>query len=242
MMRNKTNERVIAEFAKQISAISNFKIADISIRNSAMTALIILGLVTQTYAQNPFPMRDIRQSAESSQAAVSLNLALSMIEGRGVAKNIDDAKDILNDIVKTKSSAHPQSVDGRIVSVAYVTLAKLHMQADPKKAQELLHHSAVYYGNVEGQYLLGKQASDARVAIRWWTLAANKGYQSAMVDLGRLLFTQNNQAQGLMYLMMTSENEDKEAVLRDKFPDIYDKSLKEDRESAINLVNARAKK
>jgi TPR repeat protein len=197
------------------------------------------------YAQNPFPMRDIRQSAERSQAAVSLNLALSLIEGRGVAKNISDAKDILDDIISKKPAAHPQSMEGRIVSVAYITLAKLELKADPVYAKELLHQGAVHYGNPEGQYWLGKIALDAgnkKQASRWFSLAVQKSNQPAMVELGRLLFDEKNTKHGLMYLMLSQDKEDKEAVLRDNFPDIYAKSSPEDREAAMALVTERQKK
>lgn len=197
------------------------------------------------YAQNPFPLRDIRQMAESSQAAISLNLALSMIEGKGVAKNIEDAKDILEDIIAKKPSPHPQSIEGRVVSVAYITLAKLELKQDPVYAKGLLHQGAVHYGNPEGQYWLGKialEAKDKKQATRWFSLAVQKSNQPAMVELGRLLFEEKNTKQGLMYLMLSQERDDKEAALRDNFPDIYAKSSPEDREAALALVNGRQKK
>lgn len=108
----------------------------------------------------------------------------------------------------------------RFVSNAYVALGGYYLdgisgtyvQKDERRAREMFHYAASYYGDPDAQYNLARLClagqggpRDAQLAARWLHLAADKNHAPSQALLGHLLLTgQGNVSRqtprGLMWL------------------------------------------
>ena len=117
--------------------------------------------------------------------------------------------------------------DLSVVSNAFVAvgvyslsgLPKTGVKADPERALEMFQYAALNFGNADAQYNLarlyldgadGVVNKDARQAVRWLALAADKGHLQAQALLGHMLFNgfegmPPQRAKGLMWLTMARD-------------------------------------
>src|SRR5262249_52796537 len=97
---------------------------------------------------------------------------------------------------------------------------------DPERARDMFAYAASYFGDSDAQYQLGRLffegstaeegkdkdkviARDPRQAVRWLSLAANKGQYEAQALLGKILFTGDRVPRqrplGLMWLTVARD-------------------------------------
>ena len=88
--------------------------------------------------------------------------------------------------------------------------------ADPERARRMFYHAASYFGDPEAQYRLAMLyvdgtgvIRDAKRAVPWLVLAANKGHYKSQAMLGRILFRGEHgirqPASGLMWLTIACD-------------------------------------
>ena len=99
---------------------------------------------------------------------------------------------------------NPATPRSRFVANAFVALGHYYLDGipnspvtpSPERARRMFAHAASYFGDPEAQYQLAlalsstatASARDAKRAVPWLVLAANKGQYKAQALLGRILF------------------------------------------------------
>jgi hypothetical protein len=110
------------------------------------------------------------------------------------------------------------------VADAFVSLGRYYLEgipnspvaASPERARRMFYHAASYFGDPEAQYQLAMLyvegtgvSRDAKRAVPWLVLAANKGHYQSQALLGRIMFKGEHgirqPATGLMWLTIASD-------------------------------------
>ena len=147
--------------------------------------------------------------------------------GDGVPQDDDKAYRYFSQIVNNYDEEDGDRRDLSVVSNAFVAvgvyslsgLPKTGVKADPERALEMFQYAALNFGNSDAQYNLarlyldgadGVVNKDARQAVRWLALAADKGHIQAQALLGHMLFNgfegmPPQRAKGLMWLTMARD-------------------------------------
>ena len=106
-----------------------------------------------------------------------------------------------------KSDDNPDGPQSRFVANAFVALGHYYLegipntavQRDAVRAQEMFYYAASYFRDPDAQYYLARMyldgngaQHDARLAARWFALAAHKEQCQAQAMLGAMLFQGND--------------------------------------------------
>ncbi len=146
---------------------------------------------------------------------------------RATASSADDLRafEYFSRIADSHADDSPAAPQARFVANAFVALGHYYLdgipdstvKADPDRARSMFAYAASYFGDPDAQYQLarlyleGKGAPrDPRQAVRWLSLAANKGQYQAQAVLGRMLFkgehVPRQAARGLMWLTLARDS------------------------------------
>ena len=147
--------------------------------------------------------------------------------GDGVPQDDDKAYRYFSQIINNYDEEDGDRRDLSVVSNAFVAvgvyslngLPRTGVKPDPERALEMFQYAALNFGNSDAQYNLarlyldgadGVVGKDARQAVRWLALAADKGHLQAQALLGHMLFNgfegmPPQRARGLMWLTMARD-------------------------------------
>ncbi|MTH95428.1 sel1 repeat family protein [Roseibium sp. RKSG952] len=155
----------------------------------------------------------LQYAADHGQSMAAWKLGEMYAQGDGVQEDDLKAFQYYSQVVREHGEEGPNGPDAPFVSSAFVALGGYYrdgigdrVQADPVRAKQIFTHAASYFGDAQAQYELGRlyQDSNARMAVRWFNLAAIKGHIGAQARLGEALFsigqTDGRKARGLMWL------------------------------------------
>jgi len=184
--------------------------------------------------------RALEFAASKGHAMAQWKLARMYSEGEGLPRDDLKAFEFYQAIVDAHGEDSPDTPQARFVSSALVALGSYYLNGIPNtrvrpdqgRAVEMFQYAAMYYGDSDAQYNLGRlyldggaeRPRDTVTAARWLRLAADKGQRQAQAVLGHLLFSGDDMprqaARGLMYLTLAKDGADDEG---DKWiVDLYD--------------------
>jgi TPR repeat protein len=186
----------------------------------------------------------LKYAAEGGELLAQWKLAKIYASGDGVPRDDLRAYEYFSQIVTNYDEDNPDPRDAAIVSSAFVALGVYYLNgigngevgADPQRALQLFQFAATNFGDASAQYNLARMHFDGAgvgkddiEALRWLSLAADKGHVQAQALLGQLLFAGRDgvrpqRARGLMWLTLAREaavdsNKDKWII------DLYEKAV-----------------
>lgn len=185
----------------------------------------------------------LEYAADQGVVAAQWKLGRMYAEGQGVERSDIKAFDFFSRIADNHPDDAPGTPQARYVSNAFVALGHYYttgipdtdVKPDPGRARQMYQYAAVYFGDADGQYNLGRLMldngpfQDPKQAARWLHSAANKGQYQAQALLGRMLFRgeagiPRQPARGLMWLTLARSNA---APSEGWIADSYDAALKQ---------------
>ena len=199
-------------------------------------------------------LTSLQYAAEAGHPVAQWKLGHMYAKGDGVPQNDLRAFEYFSRVANSHADDRPFTPQSRAVANAFVALGHYYLdgipnspvQANPERAREMFHYAAVYFADPDAQYglarlyLEGRGAPrDPRRAVRWLSLAANKGQYQAQALLGAELFKGNivrrQASRGLMWLTLARDS----ARTKDKWiVELYDSAFKQatDDERALALI------
>ncbi len=166
----------------------------------------------------------LQYAAEHGHGFALWQLGRMYEEGDGVPRDRYRAFEYFQRFADTHADDHPAIPRSRFVADAFVSLGQYYLAGipdtpvlpSPERARRMFYHAASYFGDPEAQYQLamlyleGKGVGrDARRAVPWLVLAANKGHYKSQALLGRILFKGEHgvrqPANGLMWLTIACD-------------------------------------
>jgi hypothetical protein len=169
-------------------------------------------------------VNSLQYAAEHGQPMALWQLGRIYANGDGVPRDAYRAFEYFQKFADTHADDNPVMPRARFVANAFVALGQYYLEGipntevapSPERARRMFAHAASYFGDPEAQYQLamlyvdgtGVQR-DARRAIPWLLLAANKGHYKSQALLGRILFRgehgNRQRASGLMWLTIACD-------------------------------------
>ena len=153
--------------------------------------------------ENDKAVSSLQYAAEKGHALAQWKLGRMYAEGDGVPQDDLRAFEYFSRIADSHAEDSPDLPQARFVANAFVQLGhyyldgipKSQVKADPDRAREMYTYAASYFGDADAQYSLARlyldgvgTPKDPRQAVRWLSLAANKGQYRAQALLGHLFF------------------------------------------------------
>ena len=166
----------------------------------------------------------LQYAAEHGHAVALWQLGRMYADGDGVPRDDYRAFEYFQKFADGHADDNPATPRARFVANAFVALGQYYLEGipntsvtpSPERARRMFSHAASYFGDPEAQYQLamlyvdgtGVQR-DAKRAIPWLVLAANKGHYKSQALLGRILFRGEHgvrqRASGLMWLTIACD-------------------------------------
>lgn len=196
----------------------------------------------------------LEYAAQQGHALARWKLGRMYADGDGVPQDDLKAFEHFSRIADENADESPDAPNARFVASAFVALGSYYLDGIPRtyvkpnaeRAREMFQYAASYFGAPDAQYSLARLqmdgvggVKDARQAMRWLNLAAEKGHVQAQAMLGHMLFNgeggARQRARGLMWLTIAR---DAAVPNRDAWVlDLYDKAFAEaadtDRQAAL---------
>jgi TPR repeat protein len=170
-------------------------------------------------------LSSLQYAAEQGHTMAQWKLGRMYAAGDGVPRSDVRAFDYFSRIADTHAEDNPNVPQARFVANAFVQLGNYYLKGIPNsdvkvdqdRAREMYAYAASYFGDADAQYHLGRiyldgvgTTRDLRQAVRWLSLAANKGQSRAQAVLGNVLFNGDAGARqaalGLMWLTLARDN------------------------------------
>jgi hypothetical protein len=174
------------------------------------------------------------EAAEKGNAFALWRLGRMYADGDGVEQTKLKAFELFSRCADDHAFDGPDMPQSHFVANAYVALGRYylegipnsHVKSDPERARDMFAYAASYFGDSDAQYQLGRLffegtgsaeskdkdkiiARDPRQAVRWLSLAANKGQYEAQALLGKILFSGDSVPRqrplGLMWLTVARD-------------------------------------
>jgi hypothetical protein len=169
-------------------------------------------------------LMSLQYAAEHGHGFALWQLGRMYAEGDGVPRNDYRAFEYFQKFADTHADVNPAIPRARFVANAFVALGHYYLDGipntavspSPDRARRMFAHAASYFGDPEAQYQLARLYvegvgvdRDARRAVPWLMLSANKGHYKAQALLGRILFHGEHgtrqRASGLMWLTIACD-------------------------------------
>jgi TPR repeat protein len=166
----------------------------------------------------------LQYAADHGHGVALWQLGRMYADGDGVARDDLRAFEYFQKFADTHADDNPATPRSRFVANAFVSLGQYYLDgipntavsANPERARRMFSHAASYFGDPEAQYQLAMLyvkgtgvARDAKRAMPWLSLAANKGHFKSQALLGRILFRgehgSRQAASGLMWLTVACD-------------------------------------
>jgi len=198
----------------------------------------------------------LKYAADRGHGVALWQLGRMYAEGDGVPRNDQMAFEYFRKFADSHADDHPSTPRSRFVANAFVALGQYYLdgipnspvEASPERARQMFYHAASYFGDPEAQYHLamlyvdGQGVDrDAKRAVPWLTLAANKGHYKSQALLGRILFRgehgMRQAALGLMWLTVASDGPGSSVKwIAELRADAFKQASDRDREAALVLL------
>lgn len=169
-------------------------------------------------------LKSLEEAASNGDVMALWKLGLMYANGDSVKQSDLRSFEIFRTLADSHADEVPCTRPAVFVASAFVALGGYYLTGIPNSnvkpdavhAREILNFAASYFGDPEAQYRLGRLyldgqgiARDTKQAMRWLSLAANKGQYQAQAVLGALLFkgesVSRDRARGLMWLMIAED-------------------------------------
>jgi len=166
----------------------------------------------------------LQYAAEHGHTFAQWQLGRMYAEGDGVPRDDYRSFEYFRKFADSHADDNPAMPRSRFVADAFVSLGHYYLAgipdspvtANPERARRMFYHAASYFGDPEAQYQLAVLyvdgtgvGRDAKRAVPWLVLAANKGHYKSQALLGRILFKGEHgtrqPASGLMWLTIASD-------------------------------------
>lgn len=166
----------------------------------------------------------LQYAAEHGQGVAMWQLGQIYAKGEGVDRDDIRAFEYFRKFADSHADDNPAMPRSRFVANAFVSLGHYYLdgipdsdvRSNPERARRMFYHAASYFGDPEAQYQLAMLyvegagvARDAKRAVPWLVLAANKGHYMSQAVLGRILFRGEHgvrqPASGLMWLTIACD-------------------------------------
>ena len=179
-------------------------------------------------------------------------------DGDGVEHDDLKAFEYFSRLADQNADESPDSPNAMVVSSAFVALGTYfldgikgsYVAANPARAVEMFHYAASYFSDPNAQYNLARLylegsgvEKDARLAARWFNLAAEKGHHASQALLGHLLINgqgvPRQRAKGLMWLTLAREassETSKDQWIRNLYEEAFAAAGESDRKLALALL------
>ena len=199
-------------------------------------------------------LTSLQYAADHGHGVALWQLGRMYAEGDGVIRNDKRAFEYFRKFADSHADDHPSMPRSRFVANAFVALGQYYLdgipnssiEPSPERARRMFYHAASYFGDPEAQYQLamlyvdGKGVDrEARRAVPWLLLSANKGHYKSQALLGRILFHGEHgarqRASGLMWLTVACDGP---GATVNWIADLRENAFKQatDRERAAALV------
>jgi uncharacterized protein len=163
-----------------------------------IAALLIASCVTAALAAS------VSGSDGGADIIAQWTLGRMYADGDGVKRDDFRAFEYFRGIADAHADEAPDTPQGRLVAGAFVALGNYYLEGIPETsimpdtdhARDLFTYAATYFGDPDAhnQYRLGRLyldgnsgLKDLKLAVRWLSLAANKGQHQAQAVLGEML-------------------------------------------------------
>jgi hypothetical protein len=169
-------------------------------------------------------LTSLQYAAERGNNVALWQLGRMYAEGDGVKRDDLRAFEYFRKFADSHADDSPAIPRSRFVADAFVSLGAYYLTgipnseviANPELARRMFYHAASYFGDPEAQYRLAMLyidgtgvSRDAKRAVPWLVLAANKGHYKSQAVLGRILFRGEHgvrqPASGLMWLTIACD-------------------------------------
>jgi uncharacterized protein len=187
-------------------------------------------------------LKSLEDAASNGDVMALWKLGRMYADGDFVKQSHLRAFEYFRTLADSYADEMPCTKPAVFVASAFVILGSYYLTGIPDSnikpnavhAHELFNHAASYFADREAQYRLGRMyldgegiGKDTKQAVRWLSLAADKGQYHAQAVFGALLFkgesVPRDAARGLMWLMLA-----RDAATRKEtwITDLYDAALK----------------
>jgi uncharacterized protein len=166
----------------------------------------------------------LQYAAQHGHGVALWQLGRMYAEGDGVDRDEIRAFEYFQKFADKHADDNPAAPRSRFVAHAFVALGHYYRDGipnsavtpSPERARRMFSHAASYFGDPEAQYQLAALyleghgvGRDAKRAVPWLVLAANKGHYKSQAVLGRILFNGEHgiqqRASGLMWLTVACD-------------------------------------
>ncbi len=166
----------------------------------------------------------LQYAAQHGHGVALWQLGRMYAEGDGVQRDDIRAFEYFQKFADTHADDNPAMPRSRFVANAFVALGQYYLDGipnsavtpSPERARRMFAHAASYFGDPEAQYQLAMLyveghgvGRDAKRAVPWLVLAANKGHYKSQAVLGRILFQgehgMRQRPSGLMWLTVACD-------------------------------------
>jgi uncharacterized protein len=193
-------------------------------------------------------------AARNGEVMALWKLGRMYADGDGVKQSNQRAFEYFRTLADSHAEETPGTTPAVFVAKAFVELGGYYLTGipdyvnpDAARAHQMFSYAALYFGDPDAQYRLGRTyldgqgaAKSPKQAVRWLSSAAGKGQYQAQAVLGAMLFkgesVPRDAPRGLMYLTLARNA----ATPRETWiTDLYNAALKEATpdEQAVALVH-----
>jgi uncharacterized protein len=145
----------------------------------------------------------LENAARDGDVGAAWELGRMYSDGAGVKQSHRRAFEYFNGIADSHADETPGTGTAVFVAKAFVALGGYYLtgipnsdvKPDPIRAHDMFNYAATHFGDPDAQYHLGRMyldgqgvGKDTEQAIRWLSLAADKGQYQAQAVLGALSF------------------------------------------------------
>jgi hypothetical protein len=167
----------------------------------------------------------MKYAAAAGESLAAWKLGKMYADGDGLPHDDLKAYQYYSQIVENYDEDNPDPRILSVVSSAFVAVGvydlngipNTQIKSNPQRAIDMFRYAATNFGDANAQYNLAHLyldgtviGRDARQAVRWFYLAAEKGHVESQALLGQLLFTghdglQRQRGLGLMWLTLARD-------------------------------------
>jgi uncharacterized protein len=184
----------------------------------------------------------LEYAARNGEVMALWKLGRMFADGDGVEQNDQCAFEYFRTLADSHAEETPGTTPAVFVAKAFVEIGRYYLTGIPNyvnpdvgRAHQMFSYAALYFGDPDAQYRLGRTyldgqgtAKSPKQALRWLSSAAGKGQYQAQAVLGAMLFkgesVPRDPARGLMYLTLArNAATPKETWIAD----LYNAALKE---------------
>jgi TPR repeat protein len=193
-------------------------------------------------------------AAAKGHRAALWKLGQMYATGDGVAADDREAFRFFSRIANDYVDSEPLGSDSRFVSRAFVAIGGYYqtgiadaVPANPARARKFFDYAASYFRDAEAQhrlaemYLSGQGGEEnARLAARWYKLAAGKGYARAQAMFGQLMLdgvgVRRSTVRGLMWLSIARQKRPSDAGIQARYDEAFAAASEAERSRANALA------